>query len=566
MRRIRRQTISLAAAVMLPLLILAGFQLYDGVNARRLELEALSRSRAGEIVRLVDAQVRAEMKLALVLASAESIKQDDAPRLHGRAREFRDVTGSWRTVRLTDPQAGIELFDLRRPSSAPPRPAGADVTALGVTLAAPLIGGVELDSAGAYAVPLHLPIRRDGRLRYILTVEIDPYTIQRIAVARYPPETVVAAVVDRSGRFISRSLNYEARLGRPGSAMLRSAVIRGGEGFYRNVTLEGVPTYTGYVTSPLTGWSTHVAVSSSPFEAARYWSMAIWVVVVLGCLALSGLMIGLTLRDMDQVRREDEGLRQAQKMEALGHLTGGIAHDFNNLLTGVIGSLDLMQRRIESGRLDDVRRFAATAMSSANRAAALAHRLLAFSRRQPLVRELVDIDRLVTSIEDLLRRTMSEKIELNLAITAGGWRCECDPNQFESAVLNLAINARDAMPDGGRLTIRTGHVTVGVDQARGLDVGSGQYVFVAVEDTGEGMAPEVIDHVFEPFFTTKPLGVGTGLGLPMIYSFARQSGGAVKIESVTSRGTTITIFMPRSQAKQDAVGEKPTLGSHHPAG
>ena len=261
----------------------------------------------------------------------------------------------------------------------------------------------------------------------------------------------------------------------------------------------------------------------------------------------------------------ESALRQSHKMEAVGQLTGGIAHDFNNLLTGVIGSLDLMQRRIESGRLDDVRRFAATAMSSANRAAALAHRLLAFSRRQPLVRELVDIDRLVTSIEDLLRRTMSEKIELNLAITAGGWRCECDPNQFESAVLNLAINARDAMPDGGRLTIRTGHVTVGVDQARGLDVGSGQYVFVAVQDTGEGMAPEVIDHVFEPFFTTKPLGVGTGLGLPMIYSFARQSGGAVKIESETCRGTTITIFLPRSQARPAADGEKPLAGSPHPA-
>lgn len=224
----------------------------------------------------------------------------------------------------------------------------------------------------------------------------------------------------------------------------------------------------------------------------------------------------------------ESALRQSHKMEAVGQLTGGVAHDFNNLLTGVIGSLDLMQRRMASGRLDDVRRFAATAMSSANRAAALAHRLLAFSRRQPLVRELVDIDRLVASIEDLLRRTMSEKIELDLETAAGGWRCECDPNQLESAVLNLAINARDAMPCGGRLTIRTGQIAVGADQARSLDVGPGEYVFVAVQDAGEGMAPEVVNHAFEPFFTTKPLGAGTGLGLPMIYSFARQSGGRSK--------------------------------------
>ncbi|MDO8911281.1 MAG: response regulator [Phenylobacterium sp.] len=552
MRRIRRQTISLAAAVMLPLLILTGLQLYDGVNTRRLELEALSRARAGEIMRLVDAQVMAEVRLGRVLSLADSIKQDDAARAHGRAREFREAAGSWRTVRLSDPHAGLELFDLRRPASAQPRAAGPDVAALGrKPFTAMVVEGVVRD-AGAHGIALHMPILRDGQLRYILTVELDPRAFHNIAAPRYPAETVVAAVVDRSGRFISRSLRYEATVGHPGSAQLREAVLRGGEGFYRNVTLEGVPTYTGYVTSPLTGWSTHVAVSSSPFEAARYWSMAIWVVVVLGCLALSGLMIGLTLRDMDQVRREDEGLRQAQKMEALGHLTGGIAHDFNNLLTAIIGSLDLVLRRAPAE--DPNRRYLEGALDAAQRGAKLTSRLLAFSRTQKLGVEPVDIAATLDGMSELLDQSLGPGVAIRVQVAPEARWVSTDRNQLELALLNLAVNARDAMPEGGRLTF-TGAL---VDHRRAGK--ATPRVVLAVSDTGQGMTSEVLHQAFDPFFTTKAVSKGTGLGLAQVYAFARQCGGEVKIHSEVGKGTRVELILPAASE----VASAPAIAAPEP--
>lgn len=262
----------------------------------------------------------------------------------------------------------------------------------------------------------------------------------------------------------------------------------------------------------------------------------------------------------------EEELRQSQKMEAVGQLTGGIAHDFNNLLTGIIGSLDLMQRRLAEGRLEDLSRYATAAMTSANRAAGLTHRLLTFSRRRPLDPKVTDVNRLVAAIEDLLRRTISEKTDLELEMPASVWRLECDPNQLENAILNLAINARDAMPDGGRLRIETSNASVDDDQARRWDMSPGQYVRLAVTDTGAGMSPEVLEHVFEPFFTTKPLGVGTGLGLPMIYSFARQTGGAVRIESEVGQGTTVSIYLPSCLEEGAVAADEAAEAAVHPTG
>ncbi|MFC5087667.1 PAS domain-containing protein [Microvirga arabica] len=247
----------------------------------------------------------------------------------------------------------------------------------------------------------------------------------------------------------------------------------------------------------------------------------------------------------EALRRAEESLRQAQKMEAVGQLTGGIAHDFNNLLTGIIGALDLMQTRISQGRMETVGRYANAAMDSARRAAALTHRLLAFSRRQPLDPKPVDANELVGSMEDLLRRTLGPLHALEIVRADGLWTTRCDPNQLETAILNLAINARDAMPDGGRLTIETANALVDGASAASLGITPGQYVAVSVADTGTGMPPDVIAHVFEPFFTTKPEGQGTGLGLPMVYGFARQSEGHLKIESEIGRGTTIRIYLPR---------------------
>jgi nitrogen-specific signal transduction histidine kinase/CheY-like chemotaxis protein len=265
-------------------------------------------------------------------------------------------------------------------------------------------------------------------------------------------------------------------------------------------------------------------------------------------------------RDVTDQRAVEEALRQSQKMEAVGQLTGGIAHDFNNLLQGITGSLDLVQKRISQGRLGEVERFISGAMTSANRASALTHRLLAFSRRQPLDPRPVRTNPLVISMEDLLRRTLGERVELELVLAGGLWLTRCDPNQLESAILNLAINARDAMPAGGKLVIETCNTHLDSRYAaQQHDVKPGQYVCVSVTDTGSGMSAEIIDKAFEPFFTTKPIGQGTGLGLSMIYGFAQQSEGNAKIYSEVGRGTTVKLYLPRHRGEIATEEEQPYL-------
>jgi PAS domain S-box-containing protein len=251
----------------------------------------------------------------------------------------------------------------------------------------------------------------------------------------------------------------------------------------------------------------------------------------------------------------EEALRQAQKMEAVGQLTGGIAHDFNNLLAGIMGSLEFMQKRLASGRTDGLERYTAAAMTSAQRATALTQRLLAFARRQPLDPKRVDANRLVAAMEDLLRRTLGPGIQLEMVLAGGLWPTLCDPNQLDSAILNLAINARDAMGEGGRLTIETANAYLDDAYARrqGGEVRAGQYIAISVTDTGTGMTPEVIAKAFDPFFTTKPTGQGTGLGLSMVYGFVKQSEGHVSIYSEPGQGTTFRLYLPRyrGEALQD---------------
>lgn len=247
-----------------------------------------------------------------------------------------------------------------------------------------------------------------------------------------------------------------------------------------------------------------------------------------------------------QLRHNEDALRQSQKMEAVGQLTGGIAHDFNNMLTGIIGSLELLRRRVSRGKLDDLDSLIDLGVTSANRAAGLTHRLLAFSRRQSLDSKPVEINHLVTSMGELLQRSINESIALDMRLTGQLWTAEADPNQLESALLNLVINARDAMPNGGNLTVETTnrHLDSVFTAAYGT-LKPGDYVELSVSDTGCGIPESVMGRVFDPFFTTKPIGQGTGLGLSMIYGFARQSHGHVTIHSEVGKGTTVSLFLPR---------------------
>ena len=248
--------------------------------------------------------------------------------------------------------------------------------------------------------------------------------------------------------------------------------------------------------------------------------------------------------------RIEETLRQSQKMEAVGQLTGGIAHDFNNMLQGISGSLEMMRIRAKQGRTADFDRYIETAIGSTNRAAALTHRLLAFSRRQTLDPKPTNMNVLIGGMEELFRRVLPPNVSLEASLTGGPWLSLCDPHQLESALLNLVVNARDAMPDGGHLLIEITNSVL--RDRRGApreqppqDVPPGDYVALSVADTGTGMSSDVILQAFDPFFTTKPMGEGTGLGLSMIYGFVQQSGGHVRLRSEIGQGTTVTIYLPR---------------------
>ena len=290
-------------------------------------------------------------------------------------------------------------------------------------------------------------------------------------------------------------------------------------------------------------------------------------------------MIGLGLFALRRTRREavahsqlqqevtrreqtELALHQALKMEAVGRLTGGIAHDFNNLLTAILGNVDLALAPRRRGRRAASRRSLTSARQASERAASLVHRLLAFSRQHPLEVKAVDVNRLVRDMSELLRRTIGETITVETVLAGGLWKTAVDPNQLENALLNLAINARDAMPDGGRLTIETANTYLDDGLCRGQwpDLSPGQYVLLAVSDTGTGMSKEVIERAFEPFFTTKPTGAGTGLGLSMVYGFVKQSGGHIKIYSEAGEGTSIKTLSAA------ADGRKPgrALGAGRP--
>ncbi|WP_295466561.1 ATP-binding protein [uncultured Pseudomonas sp.] len=251
----------------------------------------------------------------------------------------------------------------------------------------------------------------------------------------------------------------------------------------------------------------------------------------------------------EELRRSEEALRQSQKMEAVGQLTGGIAHDFNNLLAGISGSLDLMNLRIGQGRFTELDKYLTAAQGSAKRAAALTHRLLAFARRQTLAPEATDVNQLVGGMLDLVQRTVGPAIQVQFSSLPDNQPLLVDQSQLENALLNLCINARDAMPAGGRILIAASERLIEVQGANGFELVPGRYLHLSVTDTGSGMTPEVAAKACEPFFTTKPMGQGTGLGLSMIYGFARQSGGQLRLRSVVGEGTTVCLYLPLRPAE-----------------
>ena len=280
----------------------------------------------------------------------------------------------------------------------------------------------------------------------------------------------------------------------------------------------------------------------------------------------TGRDITLERERQAELERAQDLLRQSQKMEAVGQLTGGLAHDFNNLLAGISGSLELLNMRIKQGRLIETDRYIGVALGATRRAAALTHRLLAFSRRQTLAPKSTDVNAMIGGMLDMIRRTVGPSVQVKSDCTLALWPALVDQSQLENALLNLCINARDAMPEGGQIVIGTANRHIDAGEAREFDMGQGEYLSLCVSDTGTGMPADVIAKAFDPFFTTKPIGQGTGLGLSMIYGFAKQSGGQVRIQSTEGEGATVTIFLPRHLGEADRDDGAPQGMKEPPAG
>ena len=559
----RRTYISLAAAITLPIVAFLAVQVFYLLRDDRRALERQLLDSAEAITTHLDTVIAADISALRVLGSAEYFDTADWSGLHRRIQ--RAVAGNphWQTVVLWDFSGNREIFDTRRPfgtatQAASPRERWS-LPALEPKL--PWIGGIgELD--GHPVIFVHVPVERGGVPRQVMTVALAPQFFQTALLQRLPP-AVVAAVVDRQGRFIARNLRFEETVGTLSTQYVRDAIVKGRSGLYPGVTHEGFKNYTAYWTSQASGWSTHIAVQASLID--QPWSRSI-VVVAFGGLAaigLAGILMFLSLRDLADRRRAEEQLRQAQKMEAIGQLTGGVAHDFNNLLTVILGSIERLRRKLDQPSIDrtELIRHADSARRGAERATSLTRSLLAFSRQQALEPRAVDVNRLVVRMSEMLERTLGEAVAVEVVRAAGLWRAQVDPNQLENAIINLAVNARDAMPHGGKLTIETANAFLDDSYAASnADATPGQYVSVSVTDTGTGMSKEVMARVFEPFFTTKELGRGTGLGLAQVYGFVKQSGGHVKIYSEPGEGTTVRLYLPRLMAEvtgDEVVAEAP---------
>ena len=408
-----------------------------------------------------------------------------------------------------------------------------------------------LDPDGAFAGVVMISVRPGDfhdfyeRLASIKGSNFAMIRADGVVLARYPDPVALDVKLDAGSGFMQRIA------GNPNG------------GFYTTMSqVDG--SYSRYAIRKLDGLPLYASSGIHVDAIRREWLDFLTSHLIFGlpATALLVALAWLTLMRTKDLHREaarraaaEETLRQSQKMEAIGQLTGGIAHDFNNLLTVIIGNLDIALRKCADAALERPLR---NALMGGQRAAQLTQKLLAFSRRQPLSPRPVDANRLIAGMSDLLRRSLGEKIDIETVGGAGLWRIEVDAAELEAAVLNLAINARDAMPDGGKLTIETTNAHLDEDYARTLDgVAAGQYVLISVTDSGEGMTVDVIEHAVEPFFTTKEEGQGTGLGLSQVYGFVRQSGGHLKIYSEQGQGSTVKIYLPR-RVPDDADSEAPT--------
>lgn len=520
MYRDRRSLPLFALIVALPLFLFISF--YSAFNAQNREraVKRYAHTDARLLAARVDGLLGQALATSKALATAGSITSGNVTEGAARAAEFARQNPAWVEVALDDNAAGTRLFQIGRVSAS-----------------------------GPFLSPnqLNLSLRRDDGCRCILisrglaTANGRRRTLH-VALSNasflelMPPaygDYEVSALVDERGNFIARSIDDGARFATPGSIYLQKASRSpAAAGFYRNVTLEGTGTYTAFARSAVSGWSAHIALRAQRIDNPV---LAFWIsigVATLLSLGLAFLLYLVARRQVEATRTITRRILEAQKMEALGQLTGGMAHDFNNLLTPIVGALDRLK---QSDNLNErEKRFAKGAFESAERAAALTSQLLTFSRRQKLAITSVDVAATLDDVAGLAGQSLELRHRLEVTTEPDTPPAATDKVQLELALLNLIINARDSMPDGGLVTLRAAPT---IDSGR-------KSVVLSVTDQGSGMDAETARRALEPFFTTKAQGAGTGLGLAQVAEVVRQSGGRLAIDSQPGHGTTVSLYLP----------------------
>lgn len=460
---------------------------------------------------------------------------------------------------VTNLRASIERAIARRQPDHMPlqkydiaRPGGGFAERWWEPINAPVLGAAgEVSAVIHYVTDATERVRADTALRQLndnLEGQVASRTAERDRIWQLSANLMLVARMD--GTIVNANPAWERILGRSPSALM-------GHNIAEFKHPDDVERSTAEVARLRQGGYHSVDFEDRYRHTDGSWHWISWTIEPEGeLLYCNGRDVTAEKEHAEVLRLAQEALRQSQKMEAVGQLTGGLAHDFNNLLGGVSGSLELIQARMREGRLRDVEKYTAAALGATRRAAALTHRLLAFSRRQVLAPRATDVNGLIGGMVELIQRTVGPGISLVVEGQANAWPALIDPSQLENALLNLCINARDAMPEGGRILIETLNTDLDASAASVYDLPAGQYLAVQVTDSGGGMSPEVVARAFEPFFTTKPIGQGTGLGLSMIYGFAQQSGGQVRIESEPGNGTTVAMYLPRHQGEVQVEAQR----------
>lgn len=542
----RKLKLAVGAGLLFPLLIYALISITLAYRDDEFAAEAATLGRAQQISEAIDARLDSTEAVMFAVSVLPSIREQRWANAAEVLSAVTDQYPDWKNVvirDLTNGQTAVEL--------SPNGTTQSDADVLRLAANAPIgkmmISDMIFGADGKPTIHALMKFRPSTNEEYLLEVELSPSMVQNVLMSKAPGQGV-SAVVDRRGMFVARTLDWEQRVGKPSTPYVRSAISSGNKGVYRGRTWEGMENYTAFYTSPRSSLSTHVAVTAALLDNRKQGGRVAAVLIAVLTIILAAAVMVLTLRFAAARRAASERVEHAQRLEAVGQLTGGIAHDFNNMLAIVISSLDLAKRRLARGETD-VERFIDSAIEGAGRAADLTRRLLAFSRKQPLSPTTVDVNTVIKDSVEILQRTLPANISISVSLADDLPTVFVDRNQLENVLINLVVNARDAISDGGNIIISSSE--------RRREEGS-SWVSLIVTDTGRGMSADVVARAFEPFFTTKPMGKGTGLGLSQINGFVIQSGGEISIKSRVGEGTSVTILLPQYDGQPSKVdGQAP---------